>query len=88
LLLLEDIGDRVDVLVTDVMMPRMSGIELLRRARLRLPDLPVVLITGFTPESLGLDEVLSDSVTLLTKPFTTDALMALVRSVVATRARP
>jgi CheY-like chemotaxis protein len=88
LLLLEDIGDRVDVLVTDVMMPRMSGIELLRRARLRLPDLPVVLITGFTPESPGLDEVLSDSVTLLTKPFTTDALMALVRSVVATRARP
>jgi PAS domain S-box-containing protein len=88
LLLLEDIGDRVDVLVSDVMMPRMSGIELLRRARLRLPDLPVVLVTGFTPEALGLDEVLSDSVSLLTKPFTTDALMALVRRVTANRARP
>ena len=37
-----------DVLVTDQRMPCMTGIELIRRVRFLQPDLPAVLITGYT----------------------------------------
>jgi PAS domain S-box-containing protein len=41
-------GNVFDVLVTDQRMPCMTGIELIQRARLLQPDLPAVLITGYT----------------------------------------
>jgi CheY-like chemotaxis protein len=37
-----------DVLVTDQRMPGMTGVDLVRRARFLQPDLPAVLITGYT----------------------------------------
>lgn len=58
-------GLRPDVLVTDHMMPGMTGASLARQARRDLPDLPVLLITGYAnlrnEESQGLD--------VLGKPF-------------------
>jgi PAS domain S-box-containing protein len=45
-LALIDSGSELDVLVTDLMMPHMSGIELARDARARLPELPVLFISG------------------------------------------
>lgn len=38
-----------DVLVTDLAMPRMSGLELIPRLRAERPDLPVVMMTGWLP---------------------------------------
>jgi signal transduction histidine kinase/CheY-like chemotaxis protein len=43
-------GDRFDAVFTDVVMPGMSGIELSHQLRAVLPDLPVVLTTGFSDE--------------------------------------
>jgi two-component system, cell cycle sensor histidine kinase and response regulator CckA len=40
--------NRVDLLVTDLMMPNMSGDELARRMRVSEPDLPVLYLTGFS----------------------------------------
>lgn len=39
-------GQKFDLLITDKNLPKMHGLELIRRARLLLPDLPVVLITA------------------------------------------
>jgi len=58
-------GDgRTDLLVADFAMPEMNGTELVRAARARRPDLPVVLITGYAEQALG-----SEFDGLVKKPF-------------------
>jgi CheY-like chemotaxis protein len=42
--------DTVDLVVTDVVMPGQSGVELLNELRDRRPDIPVLLMTGGSPE--------------------------------------
>lgn len=74
---------RIDVLVSDIVMPGMSGIELTRRIRRRLPALPVLLMSGHAAGAVGLpdDIPLPADVTVLRKPFTITALLrALDRS--------
>ena len=48
----------LDILVTDVMMPQMTGDELARRLRLKEPDLKILYLTGFS------DRLFKDKVTL------------------------
>lgn len=43
---LERVGGRVDVVVLDLMMPRMQGLEFLREARSRWPRLPMIVVSG------------------------------------------
>jgi CheY-like chemotaxis protein len=53
---LEQFSDRkFDLVVTDYKMPRMDGLELIVGLRKMVPDLPVILISGFV-DSLGLNE--------------------------------
>ena len=44
----------VDVIVTDLNMPEMDGLDLVRAVRVQYPDLPVILITGQGSEALAL----------------------------------
>ncbi len=73
----------VDLIVTDIRMPGLSGLDVLKRAKAALPRVRVILITGFgTPQTLtraehaGADRV-------LTKPFNPAELVAAVRAVLA-----
>jgi CheY-like chemotaxis protein len=50
------LGDALDVLVTDLNMPEMSGEDLIRVLRADRPELPVVVVTGSSPRG-GLDEL-------------------------------
>jgi hypothetical protein len=69
---------RIDVLLSDVIMPGMSGIDLTRRVRQRLPGLPVLLMSGHTGGTLPDDTPLPTAAVLLRKPFTiTELLQAL-----------
>jgi len=68
-----DQGLEPDLLVTDHLMPGMSGAELAREMRSRRPDLPVLLVSGYA-ETEGLDETLPR----LTKPFRQKELAASV----------
>jgi len=61
--------DAFDVLVTDVMMPRLGGIELAERIWAKWPGFAVLFITGFS------DVELPRGSQLVRKPFTKDALM-------------
>jgi len=44
--ILQQVGSRVDLLLTDIQMPRMDGISLAQRARQLYPNLPIVFMTG------------------------------------------
>lgn len=78
LAVLKDRAVDFDLLITDVMMPRMDGITLLRRVRAFAPQLPIVLFSGHvTEEDLWLPDL--HDVPLLTKPFSLATLCAVVR---------
>ena len=75
--LVESCPDDIDIVVTDVVMPHMSGPELVHQLLRRLPDLPVVYISGYsTEQSLSVPEP-SDAV-VLQKPFSPQVLLSQV----------
>lgn len=59
----------VDVLVTDIVMPGMSGYELARKLRASRPDMRIVFISGHGSEIHRRDDSLQEGVTFLQKPF-------------------
>jgi two-component system response regulator FixJ len=67
------------VVVTDVRMPDISGIDLLRGLRETNPDLPVIVITGHGDISLAVEAMKIGAVDFLEKPFDDDLLIASVR---------
>ncbi|EIZ81277.1 putative two-component system hybrid sensor and regulator [Novosphingobium sp. Rr 2-17] len=72
-------GIRVKMLLTDVVMPRMSGPELASRAKALHPDLRVLFTSGYTRDAIMRDDRLDPNVDLLSKPFTYATLAAKVR---------
>ncbi len=68
-----------DLLISDVMMPGMTGPKLAEKAHLRHPELPVLFMSGFASSA-----TLDPSVPLLSKPFTTRELGQRIREVLAT----
>jgi two-component system, cell cycle sensor histidine kinase and response regulator CckA len=79
LALLEEHGDEIDLLLTDVIMPGMSGPDLARAASKLRPSLRVLFTSGYTSEP---DEAFDDpNVEFIGKPFSPQALVAKVRDV-------
>lgn len=76
-----DAGEKVDVLLSDVVMPKVSGLELARRARELRPDLKIVFMSGYSGGPL-IDQLRElGGVTTLEKPFRPSDLVARVRQV-------
>jgi len=67
--------DPIDLLLTDVVMRRMSGPELVDRLSASNPNLKVVYMSGYTGELIAEREMLKRGITLLEKPFTRTALL-------------
>jgi len=65
----------IDLLLTDVVMRRMSGPELVERLNASQPNLKVVFMSGYTGELIAEREVLKRGITLLEKPFSRTALL-------------
>ena len=68
-------------LITDVRMPDMTGIELLRRLRTKLIDLPAIVITGHGDIALAVEAMKAGAVDFIEKPFEEEAILGAVRSV-------
>jgi signal transduction histidine kinase/ActR/RegA family two-component response regulator len=77
----------IDILITDLSMPGMDGLSLIRAAHLRRPELPAILITGYagSDTTLALSSFISDTVSLLRKPVSATTLLDQVDSVLAVR---
>ncbi len=68
-------GGQLSGVITDYLMPGMSGMELLVRVRRLWPDLPVVLVSGFTSEEVTGSALHDLRAHFLPKPFTRDELL-------------
>jgi signal transduction histidine kinase/ActR/RegA family two-component response regulator len=68
---------QIVMVVTDVVMPRMGGIELAERLRKTHPDLPILFVTGYVEQSDALHQSAGGAPVLL-KPFSPEALLRAV----------
>jgi len=81
LLAVEEKGLRPDLLITDVVMPGMSGAVLLERLRKTQPGLKVLFMSGYTDNVIVHQGVLDPGIPFIQKPFSVKALSASVRNV-------
>ncbi|MGH2806256.1 MAG: PAS domain S-box protein [Actinomycetota bacterium] len=74
--------DEIDVLLTDVIMPELSGKELAESLRGLIPGLKVVFMSGYTDQIVASHGVLEPGVVFLQKPFGPTELLPLMRKVI------
>jgi excisionase family DNA binding protein len=67
---------KYDLLITDLKMPGMDGLSVIREARRSLPDLPVVVITGYSTEASAIEAINLGVTGYLTKPFRVPRVLA------------
>jgi PAS domain S-box-containing protein len=77
--LLGDHPGRIDLLLTDVVMPGMSGYELVDRARPLRPAMRILYVSGYSEEAITRQGQATESIELLAKPFTPGVLTAKIR---------
>jgi two-component system cell cycle sensor histidine kinase/response regulator CckA len=67
---------RIDVVVADIVMPRMGGPELIEKLRAKRNDFAVIFMTGYTEASVLENARIGSGAVLLNKPFSVDGLAA------------
>jgi CheY-like chemotaxis protein len=76
----KDGGPAIDLVVTDLVMPEIGGIELAAELRARRPGIRVLYMSGYTRDALRRQSVLEAGAVFLEKPFTPQALVNGVRT--------
>jgi two-component system cell cycle sensor histidine kinase/response regulator CckA len=77
----------IDLLLTDLMMPRLSGVDLAERAAVHVPGLPILLTTGRTDSQLDAEGEPSAFYAVITKPYARLDLASAVRKALDASAR-
>jgi len=81
---LETEGADYDLLLTDIVMPGMDGIELSRRAGALKPSLKIMFITGFAATALGQQASTTTDMRVLSKPFHLGDLVSQIDDILET----
>ncbi len=79
----EDRDGRFDLLLTDLVMPVMSGRELAEAIVARFPAIQVLYMSAYTDDEIVLDGLKTSDVNFIPKPFTVEGLREKVRRVIA-----
>lgn len=73
----------VDLVITDLRMPKVDGLDLIRHVRSHLPDTSVIMITGYASIGSAVSAMREGAEDYLSKPFTDDELLSAVRTTLA-----
>ncbi len=79
---------RFDVVITDLKMSRIGGMEVLKRINERYPDTEVIVMTGYASVSSAVEVMKTGAFDYLPKPFTPHELRAVTYQALAHRAKP
>lgn len=71
-------AEQLDVVISDIVMPRLNGVELLLALSLSHPEIPVVLMSGYGTEELT-ERGIAAPCAVLSKPFSAERLLDEVR---------
>jgi DNA-binding NtrC family response regulator len=77
--------DPFDVILTDLKMSSLGGMEVLRRVKETYPDTPVIVMTGYASVSSAVEVMKTGALDYLPKPFTPDELRSIVHQAVRER---
>jgi two-component system, cell cycle sensor histidine kinase and response regulator CckA len=83
---LDEEDDRIDLMISDVVMPEMDGPALLGKVRERIPGLKVIFVSGYAEENVRQDIADDRSVEFLAKPYSLDQINTKVKEVLGKRA--
>jgi CheY-like chemotaxis protein len=86
--LITEAGHRPHLLLTDVVMPGLSGREVAKRVRAVLPDVRILYMSGYPDSLVTAQGVLIDNVHFVSKPFTAASLLEAVRNALDTPPTP
>jgi signal transduction histidine kinase/CheY-like chemotaxis protein len=75
----------IDLLVSDIVMPNLGGVELAKRVLVERPEILILLVTGYDPEGMSILDDKARPVGFLQKPFTPTQLLAKVSTMLAAR---
>jgi CheY-like chemotaxis protein len=81
LTLAEQHRERIHLLLTDVVMPKMSGSELAKRLALSRPDTKVLFMSGYADDSVVRHGLIDNGMPFLQKPFTPESMARRLRDV-------
>lgn len=70
--------EKADLVLTDLKLPAMSGLDVLKRLKERRPFLPVIMMTAFGSIETAVEAVKAGAYDFLTKPFDTSHLLVLI----------
>lgn len=71
--------ERPDLVLLDIMMPEMDGLEVLKKIRAKDPDTRVVILSDMGHQAMGIEAFASGATDVILKPLTQDRLLAAVR---------
>ena len=78
---LEELDFKIDLMISDVVMPEMDGPTLLKHVRETMPNLKVIFVSGYAEESVRRDIEDDQSVEFLPKPYSLDQINTKVKEV-------
>ena len=76
-------GDKIDLVITDVVMPNMDGPTMVRHVKALKPDMQVIFMSGYAEEAFRRNDQTSENIHFLPKPFGLKQLAAKVKEVLA-----
>ncbi len=84
----QESGQRIDLLISDMVMPEMDGLQLAEKVAGSHPSMKILLMSGYTEHAVMRQRALPPGIHFVHKPFTPTALRAKVREVLAKDGMP